>query len=83
MTGTLRLALTVCAVLGLALACESSESTLPENAPPGHTVNQDGVAHMPGLNDPVQNCTACHGDDLMGGDDGQPSCFSCHGQKWP
>jgi hypothetical protein len=69
-------------VFGSALAC-GSESTLPEDAPPGHTVNQDGVAHAPGLNDPTQNCTACHGDDLMGGTEGQPSCYSCHGKKWP
>jgi hypothetical protein len=79
----LRLTMAGWAVIGLALACDSSESTLPEDAPPGHTVNQDGVAHAPGLNDPTENCTACHGADLRGGDAGQPSCYSCHGQEWP
>jgi len=44
---------------------------------------QDGVIHMEGLRDPVNNCTACHGDDLRGGDDGEPSCYSSHGKKWP
>ena len=78
-----RLSLIICVAIGVALACDSSESTLPEDAPPGHTVNQDGVAHAPGLSDPTENCTACHGADLRGGDDGQPSCYSCHGQKWP
>lgn len=69
--------------IGLVLACDSSESTLPEDAPPGHTVNQSGVPHAPGLSNPTENCAACHGDDLMGGDEGQPSCYSCHGQEWP
>lgn len=69
------------AALGLP-ACEDGEPTLPPDAPAGHTVNNDGVAHMPGLFDPMVNCTACHGADLMGGTAGQPSCFSCHGQLW-
>ena len=59
-----------------------SDETAPENAPEGHTVVEDGVAHASGLKDPENNCTACHGDDLGGGDDGEPSCFSCHGRKW-
>lgn len=69
------------AVTGLA-ACGDDDPTLPPDAPQGHTVNQDGVAHAPGFSDPATNCTACHGQDLMGGSSGQPSCFSCHGQVW-
>ena len=73
-------------VLGAAIllslnACSDS-GTVPEDAPEGHTVMKDGVAHATGLNDPLANCATCHGADLRGGNDGQPSCFSCHGQKW-
>jgi cytochrome c553 len=63
-----------------ALAC--SDSTAPADAPANHTVNRDGRWHAPGLNQPEGVCTACHGADLRGGTDGQPSCYSCHGKKW-
>lgn len=66
----------------LAVAGCGSDGTAPENAPDGHTVIEDGVAHASGLKDPAKNCVSCHGDDLGGGDDGEPSCFSCHGRKW-
>ncbi len=71
-----------CLVVAALFAC-GDDSTAPENAPPGHTVLQDGVPHRPGLNDPIRNCTTCHGADLRGGQNGEPSCFSCHGQLWP
>ena len=66
----------------LAIAC-SSDPAAPEDAPAGHTVVLDGVAHSPGLSAPQENCSDCHGSDLRGGGDGEPSCFTCHGQKWP
>lgn len=62
--------------------CGEDDPTLPPDAPEGHTVNQDGVAHMPGLADPLAVCTECHGADLRGGAEGQPSCYACHGRKW-
>ena len=61
---------------------DDDEFTGPSNAPASHTISQDGVRHLPGLNDPETNCTACHGADLRGGA-GAPSCFTCHGQEWP
>ena len=64
-----------------ALACSDS-STAPGDAPEGHTVLKSGVPHATGLNNPLQNCTTCHGASLQGGADGQPSCTSCHGVKW-
>lgn len=70
-----------CTIALTGLACE--ESAAPENAPEGHTVIKDGVPHASGLEDPVTNCSGCHGADLRGGDSGEPSCFSCHGQRWP
>ncbi len=83
MTRNVRLALAVmfmplCPALG---AC-SSDSTAPEGGPAGHDVRISGVFHANGLNAPTQNCTQCHGADLRGGDNGEPSCFSCHGQVW-
>lgn len=32
--------------------------------------------HHPGKEDPLRNCTACHGTDLTGGTG--PSCYDCH-----
>lgn len=75
------LVLTLLLALATAAACDD-DPTLPADAPEGHTLNIDGVAHRPGLNDPATNCASCHGADLRGGDDGEPGCFDCHGQKW-
>ncbi len=75
----------VAALAVLPLGCDDDDDELagPSNAPVSHTVSQDGVRHLPGLNDPESNCVACHGADLRGGATGELSCFSCHGQKWP
>ena len=54
----------------------------PENAPRDHTVFHGGFGHAPGASNAATNCVTCHGADLRGGDSGEPSCFSCHGQKW-
>ena len=32
--------------------------------------------HKPGKEDPLANCTTCHGSDLKGG--AAPSCYTCH-----
>lgn len=37
--------------------------------------------HFPGREDPWNNCTACHGPDLMGGMG--PSCMGCHNDFSP
>jgi len=34
--------------------------------------------HFPGGNDPLKNCTVCHGDDLKGKTGLGPSCYMCH-----
>jgi len=69
----------------LPLGCDDDDDELagPSNAPASHTVSMGGVRHLTGLNEPETNCVACHGTDLRGGANGEPSCFSCHGQKWP
>jgi cytochrome c5 len=65
----------------LLVACGDS-GTNPGDAPADHTVSRSGVSHAPGLNSPQGTCTVCHGADLTGGANGEPSCFSCHGRKW-
>lgn len=72
------LVLPLCVAAG---AC-SSDSTAPNEGPAGHDVRISGVFHASGLDAPTQNCTQCHGADLRGGDNGEPSCFSCHDQVW-
>lgn len=74
-------ALFLLAVLTLG-ACGDDDGNDSGPAPDGHTVSQDGVLHMSGLNDPLSNCTGCHGAELRGGAEGEPSCFRCHGVKW-
>ena len=69
-------------LLGALLVACGDDGPTGVAAPEGHTVRRDGVPHAPGLNDPVNQCVTCHGNDLRGGDDGEPSCFSCHGQVW-
>lgn len=61
-------------------ACESN--ILPQPGPEGHTVVRDGVAHAPGLSEPMENCAQCHGPTLEGGAAGEPSCTACHGVVW-
>lgn len=55
----------------------------PDFEPPAdHTVRQGGAFHAPGLTDPFANCAECHGADLRGGANGEPSCLLCHGRTW-
>ena len=80
----MRLALIVLSLLCLLIGC-GSDDTSPVGTnppPPNHTVSQSGRLHAPGLCQPQQNCASCHGDDLRGGSNGEPSCFQCHGAEW-
>ncbi len=47
-----------------------------------HNKVEDGVAHASDWCQPYQDCAPCHGADLRGGPNGEPSCFKCHGDKW-
>ena len=80
--GSFLAALPLVVILAFSVSACSGSTTVPEDAPEGHTVMKGGAAHASGLNNPTVNCTACHGADLKGGDAGQPSCFTCHGAKW-
>jgi cytochrome c553 len=65
----------------IVVACNDSVTAPNSTSPDDHTINRGGVRHKSGYTDPVNNCTACHGDDLRGGS-AAVSCFKCHGQKW-
>jgi len=47
-----------------------------------HSDRKDGVPHVPGYCQPLQNCSFCHGNRLQGGANHEPSCTRCHGQLW-
>lgn len=42
----------------------------------GHSKLLGGVWHMPGNEDPLENCVGCHGAALEGG--AGPTCYACH-----
>lgn len=69
-------------MVGAAFMMACSSATAPANAPADHTNVKGGAAHGPGPGDATVNCVACHGADLRGGTNGEPSCYTCHGQKW-
>jgi hypothetical protein len=47
-----------------------------------HSTRLDGVMHAADPCAPLASCVLCHGQDLRGGPNGEPSCFSCHGDRW-
>ncbi|MFH1729350.1 MAG: hypothetical protein ABIA04_13155 [Pseudomonadota bacterium] len=52
------------------------------HAPSTHTNSLGGINHNTGYLLPTSNCTSCHGSDLSGGDNNQPSCYLCHFNEW-
>lgn len=80
--GKVKLAV-ITAILSFVMICACTKtSDGPQYSPPAdHTISKDGYMHKTGLEQPLTNCTACHGDDLKGGAVGV-SCFECHGTKW-
>jgi hypothetical protein len=48
----------------------------------GHVNALGGVGHRPNYCQPQANCTNCHGANLTGGSNGEPSCTKCHGAYW-
>jgi hypothetical protein len=47
-----------------------------------HTLSLGGVLHGPNPCRPQGVCTSCHGGNLEGGSNGEPSCTQCHGAFW-
>jgi len=48
----------------------------------GHTVNYSGVEHGFAAAKGARFCQDCHGAELSGGSNGEPSCYQCHGLNW-
>jgi hypothetical protein len=67
-------------MFALIIGCEKTNDP-KYNPPADHTISQGGFMHKSGLDQPLSNCTSCHGADLRGGTTGV-SCFECHGTKW-
>ena len=66
----------------IAISCSDDDDEYPQYNPPAdHTISKEGVMHKPGLNNPLSDCTTCHGADLSGGTS-QVSCYECHGVEW-
>jgi len=63
--------------------CHADKWNGPSCGKNNHTVSLGGVGHGPNYCFPYQNCTSCHGSNLRGGSNGEPSCLKCHNQtKW-
>ncbi len=67
-------------VLFTAGACGSP--TASGNTPADHTNFHGGTPHATNASSATVYCVSCHGADLQGGTNGEPSCFSCHGREW-
>ncbi|MCB9228825.1 MAG: hypothetical protein H6618_04365 [Deltaproteobacteria bacterium] len=74
----------LCLILSLVFisACGSRDES-GERIIRGHTVFQRGIAHGVGSQRAERYCQLCHGLRLAGGEPFTPSCYQCHGQKWP
>jgi len=60
----------------------SSDQT---RAPSDHNLDHKGYMHKPGLFSPSQNCSQCHGAELLGSTEagaGAPACQLCHTALW-
>lgn len=47
-----------------------------------HADNRDGAMHAANPCAPSSSCVLCHGTDLRGGPNGEPSCYGCHEALW-
>lgn len=48
----------------------------------GHSQDFMGIAHAVPMLKAERYCKLCHGQNLVGGDEGEASCYTCHGQRW-
>ena len=62
--------------------CHADHWNSPSCGTVAHTVSFDGHLHAPNYCTPLQYCARCHGSQLRGGSNGEPSCTACHGEKW-
>lgn len=47
-----------------------------------HDINKLDVMHANPLHSAERFCSECHGQKLVGGVNGEPSCYQCHGKTW-
>lgn len=64
----------------IAFSCSLEEGPTAEIR--AHTINHAGVVHPIGLQRANRYCKECHGENLNGGANGEPSCYRCHGENW-
>ena len=50
--------------------------------PTRHNVSLSGRMHAMNNRSPLSDCSPCHGADLHGGPNHEPSCYQCHGEVW-
>ncbi len=48
----------------------------------GHEDVRGGVSHALAASHAERYCQYCHGVKLVGGANGEPSCYACHGRNW-
>lgn len=61
-------------------SCSNESAKVTEIRAHNHII--EGVPHALGLNHAERYCQRCHGTGLIGGQDLEPSCYSCHGKNW-
>jgi hypothetical protein len=62
--------------------CHTAYWTDPNCGQLLHTVSLGGHLHAPNYCQAWDNCAGCHGEDLRGGTNGEPSCYTCHNDLW-
>lgn len=61
-------------------ACSLEEKGLRQIR--AHVAARQGVAHAVPMHKAERYCKNCHGQNLSGGTQGEPSCYTCHGRLW-
>lgn len=70
------------AALLLLLLCGCSPDDADSRNISGHFTSMKGVFHGEPKEFAERYCETCHGTNLTGGTELQPSCFQCHGRTW-
>jgi hypothetical protein len=64
------------------LSFSCSDKSQPIRNIRGHTQIIQGVSHGVPASRPLRYCKNCHGTNLAGGSNLEPSCYQCHGRNW-
>jgi hypothetical protein len=74
--------LVLCISLTLPLLWQCSKDEAPTRDIRAHLTSHGGVMHGFPASLAPRYCSGCHGLSLTGGKGLEPSCYSCHGQRW-